>query len=143
MQWIRKYFTEAMKVRENKTVNKSRKLPATYFLCVAWASVMHIAARAHEASALLKNLSDDMRTYCLRHPESGTVRKLQAICLHNLAVSAIAQRNLVAAFGWIHELQDIISGTHATYPKRCSDLVTWAQTSQTEAQAHFRRVRES
>ena len=142
MQWIRKYFTDAMKLRETKTVNKSRKLPAMYFLCVLWASLMHIVGRNDESSALLKNLSDDMRTYCLRHPESATVRKLQAICLHNLAVSAIAQRNLVAAFGWIHELQDILSGTHVTYPTRCSDLVIWAQTSQTEAQAHFRRVRE-
>ena len=142
LQRLRKYFNQAMTLRGSKKVDKSRKLPANYFLCVLWASLMHIAGRADEASALLRNLLDDMRNYCLRHPEAISVRKLQSVCLHNLAATAILEQNLVAAFGWIHELQTIVLSTHVTYPKRCNDLIEWARNTQSEAQAHFRRVRE-
>jgi hypothetical protein len=142
MQWLRKFFSDAMKFRESSKVEKSKKLPVNYFLCLLWACLMHLAGRAPEAVALVKHLVEDMRSYCLRHPESNSVRLLQAVCLHNLAVSSISDNNLVEAFGWISQLQDILATTHVNYPKRCNELVAWAKTSQSQAQARFRRTRE-
>jgi hypothetical protein len=130
MQWLRESFGEAMKAPKSKQIDKSRRLPSMYFLCVLWASLMHLLGRMDEAKALLENLFEDMFNYCKRHPESTGVRNLQAITAHNLAVTELENGELYRTLHWVHNLQQLVQVSHSSFPKRCQELVTWAQATQ-------------
>jgi hypothetical protein len=134
MQWLRQGFADAMKTTHLKKAEMSRRLPSMYYLCVLWASLMHVLHRADEAKALLENISEDMNTYCARHPESTAARKLQAVSVHNLAVIALQSDDLYRALSLVHRLQGILAISHVTFPRRCYDLVSWAVYAQAEAE---------
>ena len=134
IQWLRKSFTDAMKMPEARHIDKSRRLPSMYYLCVLWGALMQSLGRMEEATALLENLFEEMLTYCQRHPESTGVRKLQAVCAHNMAIVALTANDLYKAFNWVHKLQTILFATHVSFPNRCHQLVQWAEKTQSTFQ---------
>jgi hypothetical protein len=86
--------------------------------------------RNDEALGVLKNLFDDMVNYCQRHPQFSSVRKLQTITCHNLAVSAREQNDLWSVLNWVYHIKNIMANYRMEYPHRCYELVKWAETTQ-------------
>ena len=131
---LRQAFTEALKLRESTTFVRSQRLPTLYLICILWASLMQSLDRKGESVPVLENLSDDMTNYSQRHPLSASVAKLQAICWHNLAVSALENNDLVSAFNWIYKMQTLIGERKASLPEPCHELVDWAVATQSTVQ---------
>jgi hypothetical protein len=131
---LREAFTEALKLREAESFLRSQRLPTLYFICILWACLMHLLDRKGESIPVLENLSEDMINYCKRHPQSSLVGKLQAICWHNLAVSAMENNDLVTAFNWIYKLQTLSGERMAPFPEPCKKLIEWAKNTQAMVQ---------
>jgi len=134
LEWLRRSFTEVLKSNKKQSIDKSRSLPVSYYVCVLWAGLMNKLDRKGEARALLENVADDIETYCKRHPEGMVTRQVQGCILHNLAILDIRDGRLDGAFNWIYKLQSVIHESNVKYPKKCQLMVRWAETAQVRMQ---------
>jgi hypothetical protein len=134
LDWLRESFIDVLKLRDSEAQMKSNRLPSLYWVCILWAALMKVVNRSEEAVNVLKNLHDDMANYRGRHPQSSSVKKLQGICCHNLAVSALDHDDLWNAISWVHQLKTIMANSNVEFPKQCSKLVEWAETTQSMVQ---------
>ena len=83
IQWLRKTFADALQISGTKHVDKSRRLPTVYYMCILWGCLMKVFQREDEAKSLLENIYDDMEQYCTRHPESTarSICRLRCFCM--------------------------------------------------------------
>jgi hypothetical protein len=135
LEWLRRSFAEVLRCDGNQQIDKTRRLPVTYYVCVLWGSLMDKLNRTDEARTLLESVYTDIEQYCLRHPEGMTTRQLQGCVLHNLAILYMRDGKLEGAFNWIYKLYSIIHQSNLKYPKKCQTMVKWAEIAQMKLQS--------
>ena len=123
--WLRDRFSKAMS--SCSSIDKSRRLGPVYWICTLWGAVQAKQGRFDEAKAILENTFADMVKYCTRHPEVASVRKLQAVVAYNIAAEHLRECNLIMSLRWAHKIQDIVQVSQVTLPRKCTELITWAQ----------------
>ena len=126
--WLRDRLGKSLK--SSSSLDKSQRLGPMYWICLLWGAVQVKLNRQEEARATLKPVFADMQAYCMRHPESGSVRQLQAIIAHNVAVEFLRGGNVLKALEWAHKIQAIQLTTQVTLPQKCNELVLWAERVQ-------------
>jgi len=127
IEWLRDRFGKSLK---NSQIAKSKRLGPVYWICVLWGAIQCKADRQEEAFATWKSAFNDMHAYCTRHPESTSVRQLQAITAHNLAVEYLRVGKVMKSLSWAHKIQAIQLTSQVTLPEKCNQLVRWAERVQ-------------
>ena len=134
MQWLRQAFTGAVQEQTpTLSADKSRRLPPVYWICTLWAALHRSIGRTQEAKRLLEHVFGDMSTYSMRHPESTSVRQLQAVTAHNLAMIALAQGEGPTADMWVKTLKTIVAESHVELPLGCCRLLEWSAAKSSSA----------
>ena len=132
--WVRHLFDDVLRLNFDLKFksfdSKSSIMPLIYWVFVLWSCLIYKAGHVTESETLMRQVLSDTKFYCQRHPQSSTVRQLQCILCHNLAMSALEKNQHIRCVQWAYELQEITQSTYITVPPRCYHLIRWAERLQ-------------
>jgi hypothetical protein len=123
----------AISVRQSLVTDEDRGsiLPVIYWVCILWSGFLRKLGNTSAGYDILIHTARDIAVYNESFPEMKSVRTLQMIVLHNLAVECFSQGDSMGTYKWVLELQKVSTESNVPMLDRTKHLIEWANDLQT------------
>jgi hypothetical protein len=129
---LRRVCNSAISVRQSivSEEDMGAVLPTIYWICILWSCFLRKLGKTSAGYDVLIRTVNDIGLYNKSFPEMKSVRTLQMIALHNLAVECFSQGDSMETFTWVLELQKVAADTNIPMLARSKNLIEWASSVQ-------------